>query len=131
MTSSPSDWGSGERVFGPPAGTLDVDWLVPALLERVPTDPAAARQALRTAWLAHRQRVAGAGSGRPVSTEPVAGQPVATEPVAGQPVATEPVATEPAAGRSGAAELMTDGSLAAVADEIVRAAVEEYRVPPE
>jgi hypothetical protein len=43
----PTDWVSGERVFAPPAGTLDVDWLVPALLEAVPSaTPAQARAAL-------------------------------------------------------------------------------------
>ena len=48
---SPSDWVSGERVFAPPTGTLDVDWLVPAVVEAVPgTSPAEARVALLEAW---------------------------------------------------------------------------------
>lgn len=50
-SGTPTDWGSGERVFGPPAGTLDVDWLVPALIEAVPgTGPEQARAALLAAW---------------------------------------------------------------------------------
>ena len=44
---TPSDWVSGERVFAPPTGTLDVDWLVAAVVEAVPgTTPAEARAAL-------------------------------------------------------------------------------------
>lgn len=44
---TPSEWVSGERVFAPPVGTFDVDWLVPAVVEAVPgTTPAAARAAL-------------------------------------------------------------------------------------
>ena len=44
---TPSDWVSGERVFAPPTGTFDVDWLVPAVVEAVPgTVPAEARAAL-------------------------------------------------------------------------------------
>ncbi|GGC07262.1 hypothetical protein [Cellulomonas carbonis] len=51
MTHGPTDWVSGERVFGPPGGTLDVDWLVPAVLEGVPTaTPDQARAALAAAW---------------------------------------------------------------------------------
>lgn len=47
---TPSDWVSGERVFAPPRGTVDVDWLVPAVLELVPgASPAAARAALEAA----------------------------------------------------------------------------------
>ena len=56
MSSGPTDWVSGERVFAPPSGTVDADWLVPALLEAVPgTDAATARQALAAAWLARRE----------------------------------------------------------------------------
>lgn len=48
---TPSDWVSGERVFAPPTGTFDVDWLVPAVVEAVPgTTPATARDALLQAW---------------------------------------------------------------------------------
>jgi len=63
---TPSDWVSGERVFAPPRGTVDVDWLVPAVLELAPgTSPAQARAALEQAWLRRRggvgdQRVAAA-----------------------------------------------------------------------
>ena len=47
----PTDWTSGERVFGPPAGTVDADWLVPALLDLEPdATPDEARAALREAW---------------------------------------------------------------------------------
>ena len=47
MPGTPSDWVSGERVFAPPRGTVDVDWLVPAVVELVPgTSPARARAAL-------------------------------------------------------------------------------------
>lgn len=55
MSTGPTDWVSGERVFAPPSGTLDVDWLVPALLEAVPSaTPVTARAALAAAWAAHR-----------------------------------------------------------------------------
>lgn len=66
----PTDWVSGERVFGPPRGTVDVDWLVPALLEAAPgRSPAEARAALDEAWTAHRE-------GR-VPADPVAGRVLA------------------------------------------------------
>ena len=52
---TPSDWVSGERVFAPPRGTVDVDWLVPAVLELAPqTSPPQARAALEQAWLRRR-----------------------------------------------------------------------------
>jgi hypothetical protein len=55
MSTGPTDWVSGERVFAPPSGTLDVDWLVPAVLDAVPSgDPARARAALAAAWAAVR-----------------------------------------------------------------------------
>ncbi|MCL3862208.1 hypothetical protein [Actinotalea sp. K2] len=55
MSGSPTDWTSGERVFAPPSGTVDVDWLVPAVLERCDgTHPAQARSALVIAWSAVR-----------------------------------------------------------------------------
>jgi hypothetical protein len=57
-------------VFGPPRGTVDVDWLVPALLEAAPgRSPAEAREALVEAWAAHR-------AGRD-PRDPVAGRVVA------------------------------------------------------
>lgn len=50
-----TDWTSGERVFAPPSGTVDPDWLVPALLERQPhSTPKEASGALRAAWARHR-----------------------------------------------------------------------------
>ncbi|MBX9246916.1 hypothetical protein ICW40_19170, partial [Actinotalea ferrariae] len=53
MSQGPTDWVSGERVFAPPSGTVDVDWLVPAVLEAAPeADPASARAALARAWAA-------------------------------------------------------------------------------
>jgi hypothetical protein len=53
--TGPTDWASGERVFAPPNGVLDVDWLVPAVLDGVPgTSPAQARAALVSAWSDHR-----------------------------------------------------------------------------
>jgi hypothetical protein len=55
MSGSPTDWSSGERVFAPPTGTVDVDWLVPAVLERCgSTTPGEARSALVVAWAAVR-----------------------------------------------------------------------------
>jgi len=52
---TPSDWVSGERVFAPPRGTLDVDWLVPAVLELAPgSTPGQARAALESAWMQRR-----------------------------------------------------------------------------
>ena len=51
MSFGPTDWVSGERVFGPPGGTLDLDWLVPAVLDEVPAaSPDEARAALSEAW---------------------------------------------------------------------------------
>lgn len=59
MGSGPTDWVSGERVFAPPSGTVDVDWLVPAVLEAVPSaEPASARAALAAAWAARRSGAA-------------------------------------------------------------------------
>jgi hypothetical protein len=51
---SPSDWVSGERVFGPPLGTFDVDWLVPAVVEQAGAHPTEARAALQQVWAGHR-----------------------------------------------------------------------------
>ena len=57
MTTPPGgDWAGGERVFGPPTGTLDADWLVPLVREAVPAaghaDARAAVVAARAALLA-------------------------------------------------------------------------------
>jgi len=53
--TGPTDWVSGERVFAPPNGVLDVDWLVPAVLEALPdVTPAEARAAIAGAWTSHR-----------------------------------------------------------------------------
>ena len=53
--TGPTDWTSGERVFAPPSGTLDPDWLVPAVLEAAPGHPPEqARDALRAGWAAVR-----------------------------------------------------------------------------
>ena len=53
--TGPTDWVSGERVFAPPQGVLDVDWLVPAVLETVPgATPVEARTATAAAWSDHR-----------------------------------------------------------------------------
>ncbi|EYR63800.1 hypothetical protein N866_18265 [Actinotalea ferrariae CF5-4] len=58
-TTGSTDWVSGERVFAPPNGTLDPEWLVPAVLEALPTArPDEARDALRRAWTEHRTGVA-------------------------------------------------------------------------
>lgn len=63
---TPSDWVSGERVFAPPRGTVDVDWLVPAVLELAPSaTPAEARRALEQAWRARRP-----GSGQTQPDQP-------------------------------------------------------------
>lgn len=53
-SGTPSDWVSGERVFGPPVGTFDVDWLVPAVVEQAGVDAASARAALQLVWADHR-----------------------------------------------------------------------------
>ncbi|MBO1750546.1 hypothetical protein J4G33_01880 [Actinotalea sp. BY-33] len=54
-SAGPTDWVSGERVFAPPAGTLDPDWLVPAVLEAVPgATPGQAQTAVVAAWQATR-----------------------------------------------------------------------------
>lgn len=55
MAAGPTDWVSGERVFAPPSGTVDVDWLVPAVLAEAPSaTPGAARAVLDRAWAAQR-----------------------------------------------------------------------------
>lgn len=63
-----TDWTSGERVFAPPSGTVDPDWLVPALLERHPQATLEeATGALRAAWACHRsERPAGAEGRSPL-----------------------------------------------------------------
>ena len=38
------DWGSGERVFGPPSGTVETDWFVPLVRE---AHPGAAHERVR------------------------------------------------------------------------------------
>ncbi|WP_258725415.1 hypothetical protein [Cellulomonas sp. NS3] len=79
MSAGPTDWVSGERVFAPPTGTVDVDWLVPALLEAVPSvEPATARAALVAVWTARR-----AGTAAPTGDELArAAQTVVDEAVA-------------------------------------------------
>lgn len=53
--TGPTDWVSGERVFAPPNGVVDVDWLVPAVLETLPgVAPGDARTAIAAAWSDHR-----------------------------------------------------------------------------
>jgi len=65
MGAGPTDWVSGERVFAPPTGTVDVDWLVPAVLEAVPSAaPSDARTALAAVWTARR-----AGEAAPAGDE--------------------------------------------------------------
>ncbi|MBB2923506.1 hypothetical protein [Cellulomonas cellasea] len=67
MSTGPTDWVSGERVFAPPTGTVDVDWLVPAVLEAVPSAaPTDARAALAAAWTARRAGTA-APAGDPLA----------------------------------------------------------------
>jgi hypothetical protein len=56
MSLGPTDWVSGERVFAPPSGTLDPDWLVPAVLEAVPDATREdATRAVTDAWHALRE----------------------------------------------------------------------------
>src|SRR3712207_9581522 len=63
LMTGPTDWVSGERVFAPPNGVLDVDWLVPAVLEALPAAPPAdARAAIAGAWSRHRSGPAPARS---------------------------------------------------------------------
>lgn len=58
------DWVSGERVFGPPRGTVEADWFVPLVLEAHPGTPhERAREAVRAAWAAVREEAALAGVG--------------------------------------------------------------------
>ncbi|MBC7267622.1 MAG: hypothetical protein H5T76_02710, partial [Streptomyces sp.] len=62
-STGPTDWVSGERVFAPPSGTLDPEWLVPAVLEAVPTAASDdARTALHRAWADHRAGRTGTGT---------------------------------------------------------------------
>ena len=49
------DYACRERVFAPPVGTFDADWVTPAVLERHPdVDQATARAAVLRAWTAVR-----------------------------------------------------------------------------
>lgn len=53
------DWASGERVFGPPSGTLDADWLVPVVREAVPgVEHERAREAVVRVWALLREEAA-------------------------------------------------------------------------
>lgn len=53
------DWVSGERVFGPPVGTFDADWLVPVVREAVPdASHERAREAVVRVWAVLREEAA-------------------------------------------------------------------------
>jgi hypothetical protein len=71
------DYVSGERVFAPPTGTLDVDWVTPALVEAVArehgraVDRDQARAWVVTAWAGVRETAAESGV-RPGDVEPSA-----------------------------------------------------------
>lgn len=56
------DWGSGERVFGPPRGTVEPDWFVPLVRERHPgVTHDSARTAVAAAWQAVHAEAGRAG----------------------------------------------------------------------
>lgn len=56
------DWVSGERVFGPPRGTVEADWFVPLVLEAHPDTPhERARAAVRFVWAVVREEAELAG----------------------------------------------------------------------
>ncbi|MGQ7294861.1 hypothetical protein [Quadrisphaera sp. KR29] len=56
------DWVSGERVFGPPVGTFDADWLVPVVREAVPeASHERAREAVVGVWAVLREEAAHRG----------------------------------------------------------------------
>ena len=58
------DWVSGERVFGPPRGTVEADWFVPLVLEAHPGTPhERALAAVRSAWAVVREEAALDGVG--------------------------------------------------------------------
>ena len=40
MTGPDASYGEGERVFGPPQGTYDADWVASSAREAGPSDPA-------------------------------------------------------------------------------------------
>ena len=68
----PSGWVEGERVFGPPGGTYDADWVAAAAVaDGVPAADAqrlaAAAWALLRAGVAEQDLAAGLGTGRPRS----------------------------------------------------------------
>jgi hypothetical protein len=50
----PSTYESGERVFGPPLGTFDVEWVAREVERRTGTDVADAYRAVESAWRAAR-----------------------------------------------------------------------------
>ncbi len=57
------DYACGERVFAPPTGTLDVDWLVPAVAE---AHPGTAHAVLRAATVRVWEHVRALAGGRPL-----------------------------------------------------------------
>ncbi len=60
------DWGSGERVFGPPRGTVEADWFVPLVREAHPeASHESARTAVRAVWAAVNEEAT--RSGRPAA----------------------------------------------------------------
>jgi hypothetical protein len=75
--AGPTDWVRGERVFALPTGVLDIDWLVPAVLEALPgVTPAEARTALASAWTDHRS------DGTPDRSDPLQAQAADVVPAA-------------------------------------------------
>lgn len=47
-------YSSGERVFGPPAGTFDAEWVAREVQRRTGVDFARVHQAVEAAWMAAR-----------------------------------------------------------------------------
>ncbi|WP_380166067.1 hypothetical protein [Jannaschia sp. R86511] len=125
---TPSDWVSGERVFAPPTGTLDVDWLVPAVVEAVPgCAPAQARAALLEAW---KRAQAVRASPPPVTSPATSPEPASPEPASPEPASPEPASPEPAGSDSpGPAPTapVPAGPLQQTADRVVAEALRTFR----
>jgi hypothetical protein len=55
MTRNDSAYESGERVFGPPVGTFDVEWVARDVERRTGTTLRDAQRGVAAAWLAARR----------------------------------------------------------------------------
>lgn len=122
------DWGSGERVFGPPRGTVETDWLVPLVREAHPGVPhEEARAAVARAWAVLRAEAARAGVA-PADADDTAVRGLLGMPV---PAAAGGSAVQPGAAADGGRRAAGDvedsaGAVLETALRVVRAASRAY-----